>query len=292
MAAEPGVPSAPPSSPPSPSPRPSKLSAAAAPEFSLATSIGGVRGVIESVLPYTVFSLVYAFTENLQASIIAALVPVVVLVIWRLIARETIVQAVSGALVIALGAFFAQRTGEAVTFFLPNLLKNAGFAILYAISILVRWPLIGVVVGPITGEMFAWRDDPRRLAAYQRATWLWVGLFVVRLAVQVPLYLAENVTLLGTLNGTVLGVPLFALTIWLSWLVLKSVPLARTPEQRIADASERIADASERTADLAQRTDLAGRPEDVTGRREEGTGSAEDGTEHAAGRSEDADPVR
>lgn len=228
--------------------RVSKVGGVAAQEFSLAASIGGVRGVIESVLPYTVFSLVYALTEDLQVSIIAALVPVIVLVIWRLIARETLSQAISGALVIALGAYFAQRTGSAVNFFLPNILKNAGFAVAYAISIMVRWPLIGVVVGPVTGEMFAWRQDRPRMIAYQRATWFWVGLFVVRLAVQVPLYLADNVALLGTLNGTVLGIPLFALTIWLSWLVLKPVPLAKPTAERTAEATERTAVATERIA--------------------------------------------
>lgn len=232
MAAEPGS---------DPVRRASKVSGVAAAEFSLAASIGGVRGVIESVLPYTVFSLVYALTKDLQTSIIASLIPVVVLVIWRLIARETLSQAISGVVVIALGAYLASRTHSAVNFFLPNILKNAGFGIVYAISIFARWPLIGVVVGPVTGEMFAWRQDRPRLVAYQRATWLWVGLFVVRLAVQVPLYLAENVTLLGTLNGTVLGIPLFALTIWLSWLVLKDVPLAKPADERTAEATESTA---------------------------------------------------
>lgn len=211
--------------------RRSKVSGVAAPEFSLADSIGGVRGVIDSVLPYSVFSLVYAFTKDLQTSIISALVPVVVLVIWRLIARETVSQALSGVLVIALGAYIANKTGSAKTFFLPNILKNAGFALGYLVSILVRWPLIGVVVGPVTGEMFAWRQDPARLAAYQRATWLWVGMSVIRLAVQIPLYIAGNVTLLGTLNAAVLSLPLYVLTIYLSWLVLKPVPLAKHPDE-------------------------------------------------------------
>jgi hypothetical protein len=233
---------------------PGKVGSVASQNFDISASIGGVRGVIESVLPYLVFSLVYAATKDLKASIIASLAPLVVLVIWRLIARETLVQAFSGVLVIALGAFFAHRSGDAKTFFLPNLLKNGGFAVLYAISIVVRWPLIGVVVGPITGELFAWRDDPPRMRVYQLATGLWVGMFLVRLAVQIPLYLADNVTLLGTLNATLLGIPLFVLTIWLSWLVLKPVPLTKTPEQRTAEAAERTAEAAERTADAVERT--------------------------------------
>ncbi|HST80351.1 MAG TPA: DUF3159 domain-containing protein [Kineosporiaceae bacterium] len=239
---------------PAPTRRVSKVGGVAAQEFSLAASIGGVRGVVESVLPYTVFSLAYALTKDLKTSIVAALIPVVVLVIWRLIARETLSQAISGALVIVLGAYLASRTHSAVNFFLPNIVKNAGFAVGYTVSILVRWPLIGVVVGPVTGEMFAWRRDRARLTAYQWATWLWVGLFVVRLAVQVPLYLADNVTLLGTLNGTILGIPLFALTIWLSWLVLKPVPLAKTEAQRTAEATERTAAATERIAEIVEDT--------------------------------------
>jgi hypothetical protein len=217
MAAEPGAPAS----------RAGRLGQVGAQEFSLAASVGGVRGIIESVLPYTVFSLVYAGTKDLQTSIFAAAAPLVVLVVWRLIARETLSQAISGVLGIALGAWFAHKSGKAADFFLPNILKNFGFAALYAISILVRWPLIGVVLGPVTGEMFAWRDNRPRYAAYVWATWIWVGLFLVRLAVQIPLFLADKVTLLGTLNGLVLGIPLFALTIWLSWLVLKSVPLAK-----------------------------------------------------------------
>lgn len=242
---------------PAPAPRVSKVAAAAAPQFDLAASIGGVRGVIESVLPYTVFSLVYAVTKDLQTSIVVAMVPVVVLVIWRLIARETLTQAISGALVILFGAWWANHTGDAKDFFLPNILKNAGFGVGYLISILVRWPLVGVVIGPVTGEMFAWRDDPRRLRAYQWATGLWVGMFAVRVAVQLPLFLTDQAALLGLLNGLVLGIPLYVLTIYLSWLVLRPVPLARTPDQRTADSAEHTAEATERTAESAERTAAA-----------------------------------
>ena len=228
MAAEPAEPGSPPT-------LTGRLGQAGGQEFSFQASVGGVRGIVESVLPYTIFSLVYAVTKDLRTSVLAAAAPLVVLVIWRLVARETLTQAISGVLGIALGAYFAHRSGKAADFFLPNILKNLGFAALYAVSNLVRWPLIGVVLGPMTGELFAWRDDRRRYAAYWWATWIWVGLFLVRLAVQVPLYLADNATLLGTLNGLVLGIPLFALTIWFSWLVLKSVPLAKPPAEQTRD---------------------------------------------------------
>jgi hypothetical protein len=209
------------------------MSLAAAESFSLQASIGGPRGLAESVIPYTVFSIVYGVSKDLQTAIIAAVIPVVILTIWRLIARETLTQVVSGAFGVALGAYLAHRSGNASDFFLPSIWKNAGFGTLYLLSMLVRWPLIGVIVGQLTGEQFAWRNNKPRMRAYQIATSFWVGMFGVRLLVQIPLYLAGMVTLLGTLNGLVLGLPLFALTIWLSWLVLRSVPVAlpdRAPE--------------------------------------------------------------
>jgi hypothetical protein len=51
-----------------------------------------------------------------------------------------------------------------------------------------------------------------------------VGLFGLRLGVQVPLYLAgeEAVQALATAK-LVMGIPLYGLTLWLTWLLLRSV---------------------------------------------------------------------
>jgi hypothetical protein len=203
------------------------MAQAGAAQFSLNEAIGGVRGLLESVVPFAVFSGVYAITEELRPSIVAALVPAVLLALWRIVAREPLTQAVSGVVGIGIGAWIASRTGNASDVFVPSILKNTASAAACALSALVRWPIVGLVIGPVTGEMLAWRQDRPRYAAYRLVTWFWVGMFLVRLAVQVPLWLADQTVLLGTLNAFVLGLPLFGLTVWLSWLVLRRVPPAR-----------------------------------------------------------------
>jgi hypothetical protein len=213
----------------------SRMAQAGAAEFSLRDAVGGVRGLLESVVPFAVFSAVYAITEELRPSIIAALIPAALLALWRIVAREPLTQAISGVVGIGIGAWIASRTGNATDVFVPSILKNSASAAVLVISILVRWPLVGLVIGPVTGEMTAWRQSPARYAAYRLVTWIWVAMFAVRLAVQIPLWLADQTVLLGTLNAFVLGLPLFGLTVWLSWLVLRRVPPAK-PAPKDEDA--------------------------------------------------------
>ena len=195
-------------------------------QFSFEKAFGGVRGVLESVLPVTVFSVVYGVTRDVTPSAVAALVPAVVLAVWRLVAREPLTQAVGGLLGVGIGAFIAVRTGQAQTFFLPSIIKNSAWGAAYLVSILVRWPLVGVFLGFMLGEGTHWRQAPARYRAYVIATWLWVGMFAVRLAVQVPLYLADKPATLGAVNVG-LGLPLFGLVLWGCWLVIRKVPVAR-----------------------------------------------------------------
>ena len=111
---------------------------------------------------------------------------------------------------------------------LPTLLINGGYLIAYVVSILIRWPLLGVLVGAISGNLTGWRKDVRLLRAYTIASWLWVGMFLLRLAVLVPLYLQGSAQLgwLVTMR-LVTGWPLFALTVWLSWLIIRRVTTTR-----------------------------------------------------------------
>ena len=66
----------------------------------------------------------------------------------------------------------------------------------------------------------SWRDDPRRCAPTAARAGSGSALFSLRLAVQLPLYLAGALAALGVAR-IAMGIPLFAVGIWLSWLILR-----------------------------------------------------------------------
>jgi len=191
-------------------------------DFSFADAIGGVRGLAESVAPGLVFVVVYLLDYELVPALVAALAVAVLAVVVRLVQRTPITQAASGIVGVGIGVIWAWRTGEAADYFAYGLWTNAAYLVACLVSILVGWPLVGVVVGLLKGQGTSWRKDPAAARDRQRfrwATWLWVAMFGARLAVQVPAYLADNVAWLGTAR-LAMGVPLWALTLWLTWLLV------------------------------------------------------------------------
>ncbi len=187
----------------------------------IAEAVGGPLGMAETTLPAVAF--VVAYTVSGQETNVAAVVAVglaLLLSVARLVKRETPRHALSGLVGVAFAAFIATKSGKAENFFLPGLLANAGYATAFLVSIVVRWPLVGVIVSQLDGEGTEWRQDPARVRVFSRASWLWVALFGVRLVVQLPLYLAGAVVALG-IARTAMGVPLFALGIWLTFLLVR-----------------------------------------------------------------------
>ena len=190
-------------------------------------ALGGKKGLIDSGLPSLVFLIVFNLSgKNITSAIYAAIGLSIVLTFIRIVKRETVQHAFSGLIGVGVCAFIARRSGNAADFYLPGLWINAGYALLYALTNLFKWPLLGVVLGPILGENLLWRKDPARLKAYTKAGWLWVGMFAARLIVQYPLYQSGNVNLLGT-TRLLMGYPLFILTAWGTWLILRKTPTTK-----------------------------------------------------------------
>jgi hypothetical protein len=193
----------------------------------LANALGGWRGVIDSGLPTAVFLIIFTVSgRELNPAIIGAAVTAVVLAVIRLLRKQSMQQVLSGLIGVAIAAWFSRSTGKAEDFFVPGLLTNAAYAVGIAISILVRHPLVGYVIGGLTGDLTSWRQDPERAKLYRLISWWWVGMFSLRLAVQLPLYFAGNVELLGTAK-LVLGWPLFLAVAWITYRTVS----ARNPKQ-------------------------------------------------------------
>ena len=186
-------------------------------------ALGGRRGIIDSGAPTVVFVVVYLLTSNdLSLAIWSALGAGALIAVWRLVRRESLQQILAGLIGVGISAFVASRTQTGEGYFIPGLLQNIGYAVAFLISILVGWPLIGVIIGFLTGQGVRWREDPELRRIYAAASWIWVGLFGLRVAVQGPLYLAGWVGALGFAK-VIMGIPLFIAAGYFTYLVLRPV---------------------------------------------------------------------
>lgn len=186
--------------------------------------MGGPWGMAESSLPPLVF--VIAFTANGRDVTGAAKIAVVVgivLTIVRLARRESPRQSLTGLAGVLIAAFFAARTGRAENYFVPGFFINAAYMSGMLISIVARWPAIGVIVGQFDGTGMAFRDDPVRMRLMVRMTLMWAAMFGVRLAVQLPMYFAGAVVALGVAR-TLMGYPLIGLVAWLTYRWARLAP--------------------------------------------------------------------
>src|SRR6185437_2584166 len=187
--------------------------------------LGGRRGAIDSAVPSVAFVAGWLLAgHSIRVGSAAAIGAAVVVAAIRLKQRRTPRAAVIGLLGVLIAVFIVLRTGRAEDFFLAQIATNAASALAWIVSILIRWPLLGVVVGVALGQRTRWRRDPALLSAYSRASWIWVGQYLVRVAVMLPLWYAGHTVALG-ITRVVLTWPLVAACLAVSyWVVRRRLP--------------------------------------------------------------------
>ena len=186
------------------------------PDASLIDQMGGIRGLVFSSIPILAFVPINQFW-GLQVAIWSALGVAVAMLLWSLVRRENPQPAISGFIGVAICVFIAWRTGSAKGYFLYGILTQAAYAGVFAISALVRWPLVGVIWGFLDGKGMAWRRIAPARRWYAVATWVWAGLFAIRAVLQYVLYLNDQVTWLGAARigmGWPLALAAFLVTVW------------------------------------------------------------------------------
>lgn len=192
-------------------------------------AVGGVRGIVEATLPGLLFLVGFTITRDPRVSAIAPAAAVLLAIAVRLARRENITSAISGALGAGVAVIATLMTGRGEDFYLPGFITNAAWSLGLLISLLVRWPLFGLIYGFATGRGTAWRKNrPIRRAVFW-LTLVWLGMFLARLGVQLPLYLAARsgadagVTDALGVARLVMGLPLFALVVIVTWVVLSGL---------------------------------------------------------------------
>ncbi len=184
-------------------------------------AIGGWRGLIDSALPSMLFIVIFVFQKNLNNALIASLVLGGVLLVIRLIERKSLTQVFSGFLGVSISVFLTWRTKDASNFFLTGIVTNAIYGFFLLISVLIRKPLIGYLVGSLVGDTSGWLKHPLLVRAYTTVTWLWVAVFGLRLLVQIPLYLNDSIALLGSVK-IFMGWPLYLFAVWLTYQIVQT----------------------------------------------------------------------
>jgi uncharacterized membrane protein YiaA len=201
----------------------------------LSSALGGWRGLLDSAAPALAFLIGWLVTHDLMISVGASIAVLLLALVARIARRETLQHALGGILTTAVAAFIASRTGRAQDVFLPGILLNIGLAVVFSLSMIARWPVVGFLVGAVTEDPTAWRKDRGIVSLCQKLTGLLLAGYVVRAAVQLPLYLAENTTALAV-SKLVLGWPLLVAGIAIAGLILLkgNTPLAPAgPEEPV-----------------------------------------------------------
>ena len=192
---------------------------------SVLEGMGGKLGIAETILPSVLFGSSFAITGQALIAVSLAGGTSALFIVYRLITRRSASSALVGALAVGFAAWLALREGgQAVDYFIPGFITNAVYGIALLVSILVRWPLIGVLVELIRGQGTLWRKDRKIVTVYSLVTGLWGGFFSLRLAVQVPLSVSGSAELLAAAR-VAMGPPLYAGIILVTWLILRATVL-------------------------------------------------------------------
>lgn len=200
----------------------------------LAKALGGRRGMVEAATPTIAFTFTYVFTKEIGLAIGLSVGVAAIMLALRLAQRQTVQYVLNALVGIGIGCLFvwlSRRGGgdesqQALAYFAPGLLYNAGYAVALVASILARWPVVGLLVGAVADDPLEWRQDRQVVRLCSRLTWVLVVPCVLRVAVQAPLYLSGRaaddadpyVTALGITKvamGWPLQVAALAAMVWL-----------------------------------------------------------------------------
>ena len=202
----------------------------------LSQSLGGPRGMLEAALPFVAFTVAWIVGRELTPALVAAVATAVVLAVVRLVQRQSLRYVATAVVPTAIAAVIALRTGRAEDVFLPGILYNGALALLSLFTIAIRRPLVGFIIGAAVGDPTGWAQDRGLVRMTAKLTLVLAVPYLLRFVIQLPLFLAGQVVLLGVAK-VVLGWPLLIAALAVMGVMLSK---GKTPieESVLSDAAE------------------------------------------------------
>ncbi|NYG55695.1 DUF3159 domain-containing protein [Nocardioides perillae] len=216
------TPDARPAAGPAAAPAPDAQTVEAVVRAQLARALGGRRGMLEAALPTALFTVTWLLGDDLRLALGVSVGAALVLLAVRMVQRSSVQFVVNALVGIGIGWLFvtmSARSGgsedeQALAYFLPGILYNGGYTVVLALTCLVGWPLVGFMVGSVTGDATAWHDDRQVVRLCTRLTWILVLPCAVRALAQGPVWLAGRS---GSLDPDVAVAVLGAMKVGMGW---------------------------------------------------------------------------
>jgi len=164
----------------------------------ISRALGGRRGMVEAAVPTIIFTVLWLSTKELRLALASSIAVAVVLLVVRLVQRSTVQFCLNALFGIGIGWLFvtisARQGGsendQALAYFLPGLIYNSAYTVVLSLTCLIGWPMVGFMVGSVTGDPTAWHQDRQIVRLCTTLTWLLAIPCFVRVVVQAPIWFA------------------------------------------------------------------------------------------------------
>lgn len=188
----------------------------------MSKALGGRRGMVEAAVPTILFTILWLSTRELRLALAVSLVAAAAMLVVRLVQRSTVQFVLNAIFGIGIGWVFvalsARRGGsaddQALAYFLPGIIYNGAYTLVLALTCIVGWPLVGFMVGSVTGDPTAWHKDRQVVRLCTQLTWLLTIPCLIRVVVQAPLWFAGKS---GTIDAGSAVAALGILKIAMGW---------------------------------------------------------------------------
>ena len=108
------------------------------------------------------------------------------------------------------------ESDKALAYFLPGILYSLGYTVLLGLTCVVRWPMLGFMLGAATEDPLGWHDNPQIVRLCSRLTWVMLVPGAVGVLLQGPVWLLGHG---GTIDADTAVAVIAVLRLGLGWVL-------------------------------------------------------------------------